>query len=119
MKEASVTEVRWRFGTILKATEGGPVVVTRDGKPVAVLVGIRDADDVERLLMASSPRLRAILDTSRREIDEGRGIGHDEFWADAPEAAPAKATGRRKKPNGNAPAKPRRRGTSTPSRGPY
>jgi len=80
MRIASVAEVKARFSAFLKASEGGPVVVTRNGKPVAVLVGIQDEEEIERLLMAYSPRLRAILDASRKQIDEGGGIGHEEFW---------------------------------------
>jgi len=56
------------------------VVVTRNGKAVAVLVAVGDDDDLERLLMAHSPRLRAILAAARQRIQEGKGIPHDEFW---------------------------------------
>ena len=40
MKIASVAEVKSRFSAYTKATEGGPIVVTRNGQPVAVLVGV-------------------------------------------------------------------------------
>jgi prevent-host-death family protein len=81
VKSASVTEIRLRFSDILKESESGPVVVTRDGRPVAVLVGTQDEDEIERLLMAYSPQLREILDQARKRIEEGGGIPHDEFWA--------------------------------------
>ena len=64
---------------------------------VAVLVGVQDEEEIERLLMAYSPRLRAILDLSRKQIMEGGGIGHVEFWA---EAVPPKARKGRGKPKG-------------------
>lgn len=54
MRIATVAEVKARFGAVLKESEGGPVVVTRNGKPVAVLVGVQDEEEIERLLMASS-----------------------------------------------------------------
>ena len=82
MKIASVAEVKAQFSAFLKSSAGGPVVVTRNGKPVAVLVAVHDEDEIERLLMAYSPRLRAILDLSRQQIAEGKGVGHEEFWAD-------------------------------------
>jgi hypothetical protein len=47
---------------------------------VAVLLGVRDDEELERLLLAHSPKLRAILDAADRRIDEGAGIGHAEFW---------------------------------------
>lgn len=82
MKIASVAEVKARFSAFVKESEAGPVVVTRNGRPVAVLVGIQDEEEIERLLMAYSPRLRSILDQSRRQIDAGQGLGHEEFWSE-------------------------------------
>lgn len=80
MKSASMAEVESQFSAYVKACESGPIVVTRDGKPVAVLVGIEDEDEIERMLMANSPQLQAILAKSRQSIREGRGIPRDEFW---------------------------------------
>ncbi len=57
MKIASVAEVQSQFSAFLKASEARPVIVTRNGKPVAVIVGVQDEDEIERLLMAYSPRL--------------------------------------------------------------
>lgn len=82
MKIASVAEIKSQFSAFLKATEGGPVVVTRNGRPVAVIVGIQDEDEIERLLMAYSPRLQAILAKSRKQIREGDVLGHEDFWAE-------------------------------------
>jgi prevent-host-death family protein len=99
MKIASVADVKAQFSAFLKASEGGPVVVTRNGRPVAVLIGIHDEDEIERLLLAYSPRLRAILDESRRQIREGQGIPHEEFWSEmgVPPAAKEGGRARRKK----------------------
>jgi prevent-host-death family protein len=82
MKIASVAEVKAQFGSFLNASEKGPVVVTRNGKPVAVIVGVHDDDEIERLLMAYSPRLQAILEESRKQIREGDALSNDEFWAE-------------------------------------
>ena len=82
MKIASVAEIKSQFSAFLKASEAGPVVVTRNGRPVAVIVGVQDEDEIERLLMAYSPRLQAILEASRKQIREGEVLSHQEFWAD-------------------------------------
>jgi prevent-host-death family protein len=82
MKIASVAEIKSQFGAFLKASAAGPVVVTKNGRPVAVLVGVQDDDEVERLLMACSPRLQAIVEASRKQIREGDVLSHDEFWAE-------------------------------------
>ena len=83
MKIATVDEVKAQFSAFVNSSAEGPIVVTRDGKPVAVLVGLEDEDEIERLLMAYSPRLRAILDASRAQIAAGQGMDHNEFWAAA------------------------------------
>ncbi len=80
MKIASVAEVKAQLSSLLKATAAGPVVITRNGKAVAVLLGVEDDEELERLLLAHSKKLREILDAADRRIDEGSGIGHDEFW---------------------------------------
>jgi prevent-host-death family protein len=80
MKVASVADVKAKLSAYLDASTKGPVVVTRNGKAVAVLLGVHDDDELERLILAHSPKLNAILDAAERRIKEGRGIGHDEFW---------------------------------------
>ena len=80
MKIASVAEVKARLSSYLKARATGPVVVTRNGKAVAVLIGVKDDAEVEQLLLAHSRKLRALLDAADRRIDEGKEVGHDEFW---------------------------------------
>lgn len=96
MKSASMGEVKSQFSAFVKACESAPVVVTRNGKPVAVLVGIEDNDEIERLLMANSPRLQAILAQSRKSIREGRGIPRDEFWKKLGQDRKAKRGGKAK-----------------------
>lgn len=81
--------------SFLKASESSPVVITRDGSPVAVIVGVQNEDDVERLLMASSAHLQAILEKSREQIRNGESLTHEQFWAERDCDRPAKK--RRKK----------------------
>jgi prevent-host-death family protein len=80
MKVASVAEVKARLSSYLRASATGPVVVTRNGRAVAVLLGVEDDEELERLLLGHSRKLRAILDAAERRINQGAGIGHDEFW---------------------------------------
>ena len=80
MKIASVADVKARLSAYLKESEKGPVVVTRNGKAVAVLLAVPDDDELERLLLAHSPKFKALLDKSRRQIEETGGIPHDVFW---------------------------------------
>lgn len=97
MKIASVAEVKSQLSAFLKAAESGPVVVTRNGRAVAVIVGVQDEDEIERLLMAYSPRLQAILEASRKQIREGDVLSHDEFWAEVRAKRTPKRPGRKPK----------------------
>lgn len=80
MKVASVADVKAKLSAFLKESEHGPVVVTRNGKAVAVLLAVSDDDELERLVLAYSPKFQALLDKSRRQIEESGGIPHDQFW---------------------------------------
>ncbi len=82
MKIASVANVKAHLSAFLKVSEQGPIVVTRNGKAVAVLLAVTDDDELERLLLARSPKFQALLDKSRRQIDETGGIPHEQFWKD-------------------------------------
>jgi prevent-host-death family protein len=80
MKTASVAEVKANLGSYLKVSATSPVVVTQKGKAVAVLLGVESDEELERVLLAHSRKLRDILDAADRRIDAGAGIGHDELW---------------------------------------
>jgi prevent-host-death family protein len=82
VKIASVAEIKSQFSAFVKASEAGPIVVTRNGRPVAVIIGVHDADEIERLLMAYSPRLQAIVAASRKQIRDGDVLSEDDFWAE-------------------------------------
>src|SRR5437899_2945485 len=80
MKIASVADVKGRLSAYLKESEAGPVVVTRNGKAVAVLLAVTDEDELERLILAHSPKFQALLDKSRQQVEKTGGIPHDVFW---------------------------------------
>ena len=100
MKIASVADIKARLSSYLKASARGPVVVTRNGKAVAVLIGVEDDDELERLLLAHSRKLRAILDAADRRIDEGGGISHEEFWHRVKSRAQSNGSGRKRRTTG-------------------
>ena len=85
MKVAPVAEVKAQFSAYLRESVNGPVVVTRYGKPVAVLLSVADEEEMERLVMAYTPRFRAILDAARQQIREKGSIAHREFWSEMEE----------------------------------
>lgn len=82
MKIASVASVKAKLSGYIKASKSGPVVVTKNGKPVAVLLSMQDENEIERLLMAYSPGLQKILQAAEKQIRAGKGITHKDFWGD-------------------------------------
>jgi prevent-host-death family protein len=108
VKVASLADVKSGFSAYVKESASGPVVVTRNGRPVAVLVAVRDEDELERLLLAHSPRLRAVLEAGRREIRAGNGIPHEKLWEQVP-TAPAAVRNRPRKAPATTARRPRRK----------
>jgi antitoxin (DNA-binding transcriptional repressor) of toxin-antitoxin stability system len=55
-------------------------VVTRHGKPVAVLLSVEDEDELERPILAYTPKFQGIVEVERAQIRETGGTGHEELW---------------------------------------
>ena len=78
---APLADVKARLSAYIEESQTeGPIVITRNGKAVAVLVSPVDDDDVESLVLARSPRLQKLLKKSRASIAAGRGLSAKEFW---------------------------------------
>ena len=82
MKIAPVAEIKAHLSAYLEESQKGPIVVTKNGKPVAVLLGMTDEDEIERLILAYSPKFQSILDQGRKQIHRTGGIEHEDFWRD-------------------------------------
>jgi prevent-host-death family protein len=80
MKIAPIAEIKAQFSSYVKASKESPVIVTKNGKPVAVIFGISDEDEIEHLILADSLKFRALLDAVEQRIRETGGIPHEEFW---------------------------------------
>ena len=82
MRVAPVVEVKAKFSAYLEESKNGPIVVTKNGKPVAVLLAITDEEELERLIIAYSPKFQAIIEKGKEQIRRGEGIEHEDFWAE-------------------------------------
>jgi prevent-host-death family protein len=56
MTIASLAEVKARFSAFIESCKTSPVVVTKNGKPAAVLVSVTGDEELESILLACSPR---------------------------------------------------------------
>lgn len=117
MKIASLADVKAKLSAYLQEAETtGPVVITRNGKAVAILLAPTDDDDLERLLLSRSARFQALLAKSRQSLEEGRGVAQRAFWKGVNERLrqrPRQVDGRRGLPNRplkpvSAPSRPRK-----------
>jgi prevent-host-death family protein len=80
MKIAPIADVKARFSAYLKESEAGPVIVTRNGKPVGVLISMEDEEELERIILAYSPKFQSLLEKSKTRIQVRGGIAHKDFW---------------------------------------
>jgi len=81
MRIAPLADVKARLSAYLEQAEKeGPIVITRNGKAVAVLLAPHDDDDLENILIARSPRFQAVLNKSRQSIKAGKGLSEKDFW---------------------------------------
>ena len=101
MRIVSLAEVKAKLSAFLDEVGAtGPVVITRNGRAVAILLAPLDDDDLERLLLSRSPRFRGLLSKSRASIRAGKGIGHADFWKAAAQQPLAPGGGRRRAQSG-------------------
>lgn len=81
MKTAPVADLKAHLSAYLEECEAdGPIVITRDGKAIAVLLAPHDEDDLERILLGRSAPFQAMLNRSRQSIKDGKGLSESEFW---------------------------------------
>lgn len=86
MRIAPLAEVKAQLSAYIEQCETqGPIVITRNGKAVAVLLAPTDDDDLEGLLLARSPRFQQLLARSRESIKRGEGLSRDDFWQEVGE----------------------------------
>jgi len=80
MRIAPVAEVKARFSAYLKRCEDGPVIITKNGRPVAVLIAALEEEELERLVLAHTPKFCRLLEAARERIQNMGGVGHEDFW---------------------------------------
>ena len=81
MRIAPLADVKARLSAYLdECGAQGPLVITRNGKAVAVLLVPYDDDDLERLILGRSPRFQVMLALSRQSIKKGKGLSEEAFW---------------------------------------
>jgi antitoxin (DNA-binding transcriptional repressor) of toxin-antitoxin stability system len=91
MKQVPLENVQARLGDYVKASVRQPVLILRDGEPVAMLVGL------ERNAKRTPLKLRAVLKRAWKDFEEHGGIPHEQFWSDLARSVDKPAASRPKR----------------------
>jgi len=86
VKTASAAKIAAQFNDYLEASRDQPVLITLNGKPVAMLLAVQNKADAEQLAVGRSRSLRSIFEEAHEQIEQGGGIPHDQFWREVAEA---------------------------------
>lgn len=90
MKIAPLARVKDQFSAFVQECKTSPIVITKNGKPVAMLVSVTDEDDLDSLLLANDPRFIALLERGYRSIQDTGGVKSKEFWKRVGRRKPAR-----------------------------
>ncbi len=93
MKISPIFEVKNKLSKLVKETESGPVVITRNGKPCAALVHLAEDEDLESFMLSHNPRFLKIIDSA---AERTRRKGGKSLSALAKEVRPRPPRRRRK-----------------------
>jgi prevent-host-death family protein len=78
MKTIEVSKATLPLSDYTKEVKKKPIIITKEGRPVAVLVSIPDAD-IETVSLSNNPKFIALIERSRaRQKSEG-GISSEEM----------------------------------------
>lgn len=79
-----LAEIKARLSEIVDIVEGQHerVILTRNGRPAAVLISPEDLEALEDTLeLLSDPKASREIERARNDIAKGKGIGADELRA--------------------------------------
>ena len=80
MKIAPLAEVKDRLSTYIDAAKDSAIVVTRNGKPVALLTSILEDDDLDSLLLTHDRKFVRLLAQARERVRAGQYLTNEQFW---------------------------------------
>lgn len=67
------------YKDLYRESRESPVVVTRNGRPVAMLIAIEEEDDLDSLLLVHNPRFLQLLEEARQRVRATGGVSLAEF----------------------------------------
>lgn len=77
MHTLTANEAKTQFGDMLLKVQREPVQISRNGKPVAVVVSVEDYQQLEAMKFQL---LQAKIQRARNQSDKGQTVDGDEFF---------------------------------------
>lgn len=74
MKKVALSEAKDDLSRILRQAEKEDVIITRHGKPAAVLIGFKTEDDWFEYRLQNDPRFLSRVESARRSLVAGQGV---------------------------------------------
>ncbi len=74
MKEISLAEVQDHLSEYIHVAEEEEILITRDGKPAGVLIGLASDDDLFEYELVNDPRFLRRIENARKDLRAGRGV---------------------------------------------
>jgi len=87
MRKFALSKVKGDLSRLLRPAESEEIVITRRGKPAAVLIGFKSEDDWFDYRLENDPRFLDRVAKARGSLREGRGIGLDKVREYTPNSA--------------------------------
>jgi len=81
MKRVPLSEVKDDLSRYVQLAAHEEIVVTRHGRPAAVLIGFEDDEDWFDYQLEHDPRFIARMEAARRSLEAGRGVPIEEVRA--------------------------------------
>lgn len=79
MKRHTISEAKNDICSIIRAAEQEEILITRHGKPAAVVIGFRDEDDWFDYKMEHDEKFLRRIAKARKEIREGKYVSLEEL----------------------------------------
>lgn len=79
MKKFALSKVKDDLSRFLRLAEAEEIVITRHGKPAAVLIGFKSEDDWFDYRLEHDPRFLNRMAQARASISRGRGVRLEEL----------------------------------------
>lgn len=88
MKIVPLSHVKDHFSAYIDESHASPIVVTRNGRPVAMIIAIEDEDDLDSLLLVHNQRFVQLLEEAHEHVRVTGGVSPAEFRNEIDEPAP-------------------------------